>query len=306
MRKLQRSLLASAVALALAASGNAAAQFSNVYFFGDSLTDAGLLQAVLPPGTGLFTTNPGPVWAQVFGAELRLRREPVERRAAPTTRRRRARHAAAGRRRIRRARRQRPCRSRRRSRSSWRKGPADPKALYSVWGGAQRHLLPDSACCRRARLTPAQVQADVGLAAVQLAQQVARLHAGGRAIHHRLEPARHRQDAGGAGDPASGRSAQRALVALQHDAVSARSTPRGIHDDPRQHVRAAERNPREPGRVRVRERRHARACTTPSRHCTARPRTSSRRTRRTTYLLRRRRPPDDRGPRDHRAGRASR
>ena len=68
MRKLQRSVLASAIALAIAASGNAAAQFSNVYFFGDSLTDAGSFKPVLPPGTGLFTTNPGPVWAQVFGA----------------------------------------------------------------------------------------------------------------------------------------------------------------------------------------------------------------------------------------------
>ena len=68
MRKLQRSVLAGAFLLALAASGTAAAQFSNVFYFGDSLTDAGSFKPVLPPGTGLFTTNPGPVWAQVFGA----------------------------------------------------------------------------------------------------------------------------------------------------------------------------------------------------------------------------------------------
>ena len=41
MRHFQRTLVSTAIALALAASGTAAAQFSNVYFFGDSLTDMG-------------------------------------------------------------------------------------------------------------------------------------------------------------------------------------------------------------------------------------------------------------------------
>ncbi len=45
MRKLQRSLLASAITLSLAASAHADTQFSNVYFFGDSYTDIGLVQA---------------------------------------------------------------------------------------------------------------------------------------------------------------------------------------------------------------------------------------------------------------------
>ena len=43
----------------------ASAQFSNGYFFGDSLTDTGSFKPVLP-GTGLFTTNPGPIWATNF------------------------------------------------------------------------------------------------------------------------------------------------------------------------------------------------------------------------------------------------
>ena len=64
MQNFKRTLLAGAVALAVSAP--AAAQFSNVYFFGDSLTDSGNFKSVLPPGTGLFTTNPGPVWSQVF------------------------------------------------------------------------------------------------------------------------------------------------------------------------------------------------------------------------------------------------
>jgi len=66
MKMFHRALVASAVALACSA-GTASAQFSNFYFFGDSLTDAGSYKPVLPPGTGRFTTNPDPVWAQVFG-----------------------------------------------------------------------------------------------------------------------------------------------------------------------------------------------------------------------------------------------
>jgi len=66
MKTFRKALVAGAVALACSA-GTASAQFSNFYFFGDSLTDAGSYKPVLPPGTGRFTTNPDPVWAQVFG-----------------------------------------------------------------------------------------------------------------------------------------------------------------------------------------------------------------------------------------------
>jgi len=65
MRVFKRTLLVGAIALAVSAP--AAAQFTGVYFFGDSLTDAGFFKPVLPPGTGLFTTNPGPVWVTPFG-----------------------------------------------------------------------------------------------------------------------------------------------------------------------------------------------------------------------------------------------
>ena len=71
MRLLHRALAASAVAVALSASP-ACAQFTNVYFFGDSLTDSGTFKPVLPPGTGLFTTNPGPVWSQVLAQRYGL------------------------------------------------------------------------------------------------------------------------------------------------------------------------------------------------------------------------------------------
>jgi outer membrane lipase/esterase len=66
MRTTKRTLLSGAIAIALAASGNVAAQFSGMYFFCDSYTDMGSYKPVLPPGTGMFTTNPGPVWAQPF------------------------------------------------------------------------------------------------------------------------------------------------------------------------------------------------------------------------------------------------
>ena len=70
MRPFRVSLAATAVMLALGA-GSASAQFTNIYFFGDSLTDSGSYKPVLPPGTGLFTTNPGPVWSQVLASRAR-------------------------------------------------------------------------------------------------------------------------------------------------------------------------------------------------------------------------------------------
>ena len=67
MRTLTKSIWAAACAIGLClSSGPAAAQFNQFYFFGDSLSDAGSFKPVLPPGTGKFTTNPGPIWAEVF------------------------------------------------------------------------------------------------------------------------------------------------------------------------------------------------------------------------------------------------
>ena len=69
MSKFKHSLLAGAIMLAVSAP--AAAQFTGAFFFGDSLSDEGSYKPVLPPGTGLFTTNPGPLWpslvANVYG-----------------------------------------------------------------------------------------------------------------------------------------------------------------------------------------------------------------------------------------------
>jgi outer membrane lipase/esterase len=48
-----------------------------VYVFGDSLTDMGSYKPVLPPGTGMFTTNPGPVWAQPFAQSFGFSASPA-------------------------------------------------------------------------------------------------------------------------------------------------------------------------------------------------------------------------------------
>ncbi len=66
-----KSLLVAAMACAFGSAANA--QFNSTVFFGDSLTDAGTIPATfpagtLPPGTGKFTTNPGPVWSEVLAA----------------------------------------------------------------------------------------------------------------------------------------------------------------------------------------------------------------------------------------------
>ena len=84
MKAFTRTALAAALALGVAAP--AMAQFSGVYFFGDSLSDSGSYKPVLPPGTGLFTTNPGPIWVTAVRADLRLHARRRRTRAATTTR----------------------------------------------------------------------------------------------------------------------------------------------------------------------------------------------------------------------------
>lgn len=69
---------------AVAAVPAAAADYSSTIFFGDSLTDSGAFQSLLPVG-GKFTTNPGPVWAETVAGRS-APPPPRRRRAAPTMR----------------------------------------------------------------------------------------------------------------------------------------------------------------------------------------------------------------------------
>src|SRR5258705_9295083 len=77
--KAKKRILPALVFSAFAAFGAAeaqSAQFSNVYVFGDSLSDAGyfrpFLRTLLPPALadsmGRFTTNPGPVWSELVAS----------------------------------------------------------------------------------------------------------------------------------------------------------------------------------------------------------------------------------------------
>ena len=175
MRRFRPSRLAGALALAFVA-GSASAQFSNSYFFGDSLTDSGSYKPVLPPGTGLFTTNPGPVFSQVLADRYgttavpanqggtnyaqggaRVTQLPGVPDAPPTG-------TAV------------PIATQVSQFLS--KGPADSNALYSVFGGAN-DIFYNLGALQQGAITQAQLQANVGTAAVQLVQQVGILQAAG-------------------------------------------------------------------------------------------------------------------------------
>ncbi len=180
MRVFKRTLLATGVTLALALSGAASAQYSNVYFFGDSLTDDGSFKPGLPAGTGLFTTNPGPVWvtpfANYYGATVspanqggndyaqggaRVTELPGVPNSPPTG-------TAV------------PIATQ--VAQFIAKGPVDRNAVYSVWGGAN-DIFTQLGLLQAGVVTAAQAQANVGLAAAQLAQQVSVLqNAGARYV----------------------------------------------------------------------------------------------------------------------------
>jgi outer membrane lipase/esterase len=174
MKAFTRTALAAALALGVAAP--AMAQFSGVYFFGDSLTDMGSYKPVLPPGTGLFTTNPGPVWAQPFAQAFGYNATPANQGGndyayggarvtqlpgypdtAPTG-------AAV------------PVSTQ--VQQLIAKGPLNGSAIYAVWAGAN-DLFTQVTALSNGSITASQAQANLGLAATQLAQQVGALRGQG-------------------------------------------------------------------------------------------------------------------------------
>jgi outer membrane lipase/esterase len=170
------SRVLAALALSLAA-GLAQAQFSNFYSFGDSLTDAGSFKPVLPPGTGLFTTNPGPVWAQALAQRYGLTSSPANQGGN---------NFAEGGARV--------------SQNPGvpagfpltanatpvltqiatflAQGPADGNALYSVWAGGN-DLFTQLGLLQAGQITQAQLQANMITAATQLVGGVAQLQGAG-------------------------------------------------------------------------------------------------------------------------------
>ncbi|HTS21416.1 MAG TPA: autotransporter domain-containing protein [Casimicrobiaceae bacterium] len=177
MRRIKRSALAAALLVALSVSHReAAAQFSGMFFFGDSLTDAGTFKPLLPPGTGKFTTNPGPVWAEILGQRYGFIVTPANQGgtdyaeggarvtdlpgvpATPPT-------GTAT-----------PVATQ--VSSLLAKGPLNSGALYSLWGGGNDVLVQLSLLASGAA-TPGQVQTNLTAVATQLVQQVGRLNAAG-------------------------------------------------------------------------------------------------------------------------------
>jgi outer membrane lipase/esterase len=175
MSRFRLSRTACAVALSLCA-GTAFAQFSNTYFFGDSLTDNGSFKPVLPPGTGLFTTNPGPVWSQLFAQHYGDSAQPANQGGTN--------YAQGG------------------ARVSDLPGvpdspptdnatpiatqvaqylaahPVDRNAMYSFWGGAN-DIFYQLGALQAGAITQTELQTNVAGAAAALVQQVGILQAGG-------------------------------------------------------------------------------------------------------------------------------
>lgn len=175
MSRFRLSCAACAAALSLC-TVNAVAQFSNTYFFGDSLTDNGSYKPVLPPGTGLFTTNPGPVWSQLLAEHYGQAANPANQGGTD--------YAQGGARVT-----QSPGVPDSPPTGSalpiadqvqdlLQAGSLDSHALYSIWGGAN-DIFYQVGALQAGAITQAQLQANVALAATQLVQQVGILQASG-------------------------------------------------------------------------------------------------------------------------------
>ena len=185
--KSKKRILPALVFSAFAAFGSAeaqSAQFSNVYVFGDSLSDAGyfrpflrgILPAAVADGMGRFTTNPGPVWSELVATYYGVNPRPSN--AGGTI------YAQGG------------------ARVAGTPGvntptgqaerpivtqvneflaanpAADPNALYTVWAGAN-DVFFNLGAFQAGAITQAQLQNNVLAAATAEIQQIARLRAAG-------------------------------------------------------------------------------------------------------------------------------
>ena len=191
-RKLLPALILSAFA-AFAAPVQAQTterQFSNVYVFGDSLSDAGFFRGFLtglglPPTVvsqlGRFTTNPGPVWAELVAQYYGASAAPsnvsggnifaqggarVAENSASTP------PGFA----------QRPVSTQIGEYLARGGGAADPDALYFVWAGGN-DFLQNIGAFQAGQITQAQLQTNVlGAATAEIAQIVRLRNAGARYI----------------------------------------------------------------------------------------------------------------------------
>lgn len=171
---------------AAAAPSASAQQFSSVVVFGDSLSDAGTFRPVLAASglpaslvatLGRFTTNPGPIWAELVSQHYGVA-NPAPSNAGGTI------YAQGG------ARvsqdsastppgfPQRPVSTQITEYLTTHGGAADPNALYTVWAGAN-DFLQNFALLQAGQITPAQLQTNVLAAVTAEVQQIGRLYQAG-------------------------------------------------------------------------------------------------------------------------------
>jgi outer membrane lipase/esterase len=169
MRSMKRTLLTTALAAGMGlAHGSASAQFNQFFFFGDSLTDAGVYGA-------RFTVNPGLVWAQDLGARYGLTVTPSTQGGIDY---------AQGGARVTQPSPLIPTGAPQRSLSVQidellHATPAlNPNAVYTVWIGANDIFVNVSAA-GAGLISGAQVQANIATAATDTLAQIARLRDAG-------------------------------------------------------------------------------------------------------------------------------
>jgi outer membrane lipase/esterase len=186
-KRILPALLLSLFAGAAATSASAQqAQFSNVYVFGDSLSDAGYYRPFLaglglPAATvaqlGRFTTNPGPVFSElisqyygvtpgpsnVTGGNIFAQGGARVAEASPLTPTGQA---------------QRPVSTQITEFLARNNGAADPNALYTVWAGAN-DIFVNLGAFQAGGITQAQLQTNVLAAATAEIGQIGRLQAAG-------------------------------------------------------------------------------------------------------------------------------
>ena len=264
MRPFRVSLAASAVMLALGA-GSASAQFTNIYFFGDSLTDSGSYKPRVAAGHGLVHDEPGP--RLVAGARGALRRHrragqsgrdrispravrasPAAGRARQSADRHRNAHRDAG------------------ARTS-RAAALDSGALYTVWGGAN-DIFFQLGALRGGR---DHAGATAGERAPPPATSCSRSGFCRRPARATSSSSTCRISATSPAGVASGQPAQLSAISGLYNTTLIGGLDAARHtDDARQHLRAVQRDRRQSGGVRLRRMSSTPACgATPSLLCTS-------------------------------------
>lgn len=175
-----------ATTLAFGATSANAVTFSGLYVFGDSLSDSGYFRpaiaAAIGPtaaaGLGRFTTNPGPVWAELIAQSYGGNSKPANQGGAN--------YAQGGAQAVGNAppsrvgpfNAQRPSATQINEYLTATGGRADPNALYSVWFGAN-DIFTQLEGLLGGTISPAQLSANVASTANAEVAQIARLQAAG-------------------------------------------------------------------------------------------------------------------------------